>query len=247
MSELTKERLIIAIRWLCMALFLYTAYAKIIDHDRFLKGLKRVHLIHGFAVLLSFAVPVVEIMVAVLLLIPKTSELGLKSFIAVMSSFTIYIVSAMIWEKKLPCHCGGAIEKLSWTQHLWFNLAFIAIAVFALLLIKLKTILKFQKMKNFKQLALGLMVGAMAIGFSSFTNAPTKAKFSTRYWGNDGTNYNLLSSAPNPSTDCGGGSSTAECSVESTDTSIPNSFPIGNPSHYNVSTVPGSTDAVYEN
>ncbi|WP_295769300.1 hypothetical protein [uncultured Mucilaginibacter sp.] len=30
-------------------------------------------------------------------------------------------------------------------------------------------------MKNFKQIALGLLVGAMAIGFSSFTNAPKSA------------------------------------------------------------------------
>ncbi|PAW95187.1 hypothetical protein CKK33_17445 [Mucilaginibacter sp. MD40] len=29
-------------------------------------------------------------------------------------------------------------------------------------------------MKNFKQVAFGLLVGALAIGFSSFTNAPKK-------------------------------------------------------------------------
>jgi uncharacterized membrane protein YphA (DoxX/SURF4 family) len=141
-SETAKERIVIAIRWLCMALFLYTAYVKITDHDRFLKGLTRVHLISGFAVFLSFAVPVVEILVALLLLIPQTAKTGLCSFIAVMSSFTVYIVSAMIWEKKLPCHCGGAIEKLSWSQHIWFNLAFISIAIFALRLIKLNTSFK---------------------------------------------------------------------------------------------------------
>jgi uncharacterized membrane protein YphA (DoxX/SURF4 family) len=141
-SETAKERIGIAIRWLCMALFLYAAYAKITDHDRFLKGLTRVHLISGFAVFLSFAVPVVEIIVALLLLIPQTAKAGLYSFIAVMSSFTIYIVSAMIWEKKLPCHCGGAIEKLSWSQHIWFNLGFIAIAIFAVWLIKLNTSFK---------------------------------------------------------------------------------------------------------
>ena len=141
-SEQTKERTIIAIRWICMALFAYTAYAKITDHDRFLNGLTRVHLINGFAVFISFAVPVVEVIVALLLLIPQTAKIGLYSFIAVMSSFTIYIVSAMIWEKKLPCHCGGAIEKLSWSQHIWFNLAFIILAIFALRLNKLKTSFK---------------------------------------------------------------------------------------------------------
>jgi hypothetical protein len=126
-----------------MALFVYTAYAKIIDHARFLKGLTRVHLISGFAVFVSYAVPAIEIVVALLLLIPQTAKAGLYSFTAVMSLFTIYIVSAMIWEKNLPCHCGGAIEKLSWGQHIWFNLAFITIAIVAFRLTnKLNTSLK---------------------------------------------------------------------------------------------------------
>jgi hypothetical protein len=141
----TRERLIIAIRWFCMALFLYTAYAKILDHDRFLKGLTRVHLISGFAVFISFAVPLVEIITATMLLIPKTAKIGLYCFTVVMASFTLYIISAMIWEKKLPCHCGGAIEKLSWSQHIWFNLAFIATAVIALRLIHFNTYFKKSK------------------------------------------------------------------------------------------------------
>jgi uncharacterized membrane protein YkgB len=141
-SAIAKERIVVLISWLCMALFLYTAYAKIIDHDRFLKGLARVHLINNFALSISYAVPIVEIIVASLLLIPNALKIGLYSFISVMSLFTGYIVSAMIWEKKLPCHCGGAIEKLSWSQHIWFNLAFIAIAIVALRVGKMKTNLK---------------------------------------------------------------------------------------------------------
>ena len=137
LSEKSKESIITGICWMCMALFLYTAYAKITDHDRFLKGLTRVHLISGFAVFISYAVPAIEMLVALLLLIPQTAKTGLYSFIAVMASFTIYIISAMIWEKRVPCHCGGAIEKLSWGQHIWFNLAFIIIAIIALRLIKL--------------------------------------------------------------------------------------------------------------
>ncbi|MES2376670.1 MAG: MauE/DoxX family redox-associated membrane protein [Bacteroidota bacterium] len=141
-SELTRERIVIAMRWICMALFIYTAYAKTIDHDRFLKGLTRVHLINGLAVFISFVVPVVEFIIALLLLIPKTAKIGLYCFIAVMTAFTFYIISAIIWEKTLPCHCGGAIEKLSWSQHIWFNLAFISIAIFALRFIKLSTSFK---------------------------------------------------------------------------------------------------------
>jgi len=42
----------------------------------------------------------------------------------------------------LPCHCGGAIENLSWGQHIWFNLAFIAIAIVGLRLVQLNTSFK---------------------------------------------------------------------------------------------------------
>lgn len=142
LSENSKEKIIDAICWLCMALFVYTAYAKLIDHPRFLKGLTRVHIISNFALVLSYSVPIMEIFIALLLLIPKTVKTGLYSFIIVMFAFTIYIISAMIWETHLPCHCGGAIEKLSWGQHVWFNLAFITIAAIALRLIKSNTSFK---------------------------------------------------------------------------------------------------------
>ena len=148
-SNLVKERIVIAIRWLCMALFAYTAYAKIIDHDRFLNGLMNVHIISGFAVIISFLVPRIEIVIAVLLLIPITAKQGLYSFIVVMAIFTVYIISALMLEKNLPCLCGGAIEKLSWSQHIWLNLAFIILAVFALQLIILNKSSKIKKNEKF--------------------------------------------------------------------------------------------------
>lgn len=60
-------------------------------------------------------------------------------FTGLMTLFTGYILSMVLWAEKLPCHCGGAIEKLSWTQHIWFNLAFIALAAFALWISQSKT------------------------------------------------------------------------------------------------------------
>lgn len=144
-SKFAKERLIICIRFTCMFLFLYTAHAKIVDHDRFLRGLSKVHLLGGFAIYISWLVPILEILTFILMLIPQTAKWGLYAFISLMTLFTGYIFSALLWEKNLPCHCGGAIEKLSWTQHVWFNLAFIFLAIFALWLTNSKYILKKQK------------------------------------------------------------------------------------------------------
>jgi len=99
-------------------------------------------------------------------------------------------------------------------------------------------------MKNFKKIALGLLVGALAIGFSSFTNTKTKQNFSERFWTNDGTNYNQVSSYD---LDNCTGTSLKLCVVESTDAMIPTQFPISNPSGYPISGVAGADDAKYQN
>ncbi|MBB6108720.1 hypothetical protein SAMN05421821_10245 [Mucilaginibacter lappiensis] len=144
-AERIRVVTIIAIRWLCMALFLYTSSAKIFDHDRFLKGLSKVHLISRYSIFISYLVPATEIVIGLLLIIPKTAKQGLYSFMSTMILFTGYIIAAMFLEKQLPCRCGGAIEKLSWSQHIWLNLAFIALAVVALWLNDLNTSLKKSK------------------------------------------------------------------------------------------------------
>lgn len=128
LPKLSAERILIIIRFICLFLFLYTAYAKLVDHERFLKGLSNVHIIIGFGPFISWFVPISEIITSLLLLFPKSARWGLYTFTGLMILFTGYIGSALIWETSLPCHCGGVIEKLSWIQHLWFNLAFIAIA-----------------------------------------------------------------------------------------------------------------------
>jgi len=138
----TKEWLIFSICLICMFLFIYTGYSKILEHHKFWKGLTRVEVIGPYALYISWLVPATEFIVAALLIMPRTIKLGLYSFTALIIIFTGYIISMLLWAKKVPCHCGGAIEKLTWTQHVWFNLAFIAIAVFALWLNKVKINLK---------------------------------------------------------------------------------------------------------
>jgi hypothetical protein len=138
----TRQRIVFVISLLSIFLFLYTAYSKLAEHERFLKGLSKVQLISPYATLLSWLVPFAEIIVAALLILPATLKWGLYGFTALMILFTGYIGSMLLWAKKMPCHCGGAIEKLTWVQHLWFNLAFIALAIFALILYSSKIYFK---------------------------------------------------------------------------------------------------------
>lgn len=132
LSQKTKDRIANLIRYLCLFLFVYTAYSKTVDHNRFMEGLKNVNMLRSNAELISYLVPGLEMLVALLLIIPNTVKTGLIAFLSMMIVFTGYIIVAMILEPHLPCNCGGAIESLTWIQHIWFNIVFIISAIIAL-------------------------------------------------------------------------------------------------------------------
>lgn len=143
-----KQTLITCICLACIFLFTYTAYAKIVDHERFLKGLSKVQRLENYAIYISWLAPIMELLISLLLIIPKTQILGLKIFTAIMGIFTLYITVMLLWAEKLPCNCGGAIEKLSWTQHLWFNLGFIVLSSLAIWLSKENKISKLKSKRT---------------------------------------------------------------------------------------------------
>ena len=130
--------LILGVSLLCVFLLMYTASSKIGEHTRFLMVLNEIPFFNRTALILSWSVPFAEILISVLLIIPKTNKLGLYLFIGLLSVFTIYIISMMLWANELPCSCGGVIQKLTWVQHIWFNIAFIGLAIYALWLGKIK-------------------------------------------------------------------------------------------------------------
>jgi len=134
--NLTKQLLIWGIKGLCIFLLCYTANEKIADHERFYKGLTKIQYIKDYALTISWLVPITEIAVAIAIILPPTQKLGLYLFTIMMSIFTIYIASMLLWAEKKPCHCGGAIETLTWGQHLLFNIGFTLIAIFGIYLHK---------------------------------------------------------------------------------------------------------------
>ncbi|MFN0293482.1 MauE/DoxX family redox-associated membrane protein [Pedobacter helvus] len=134
--DLTKQLLIWGIKSLCIFLLLYTANEKIADHKRFYKGLTKIQFLTDYALTISWLVPITEIAVALAIILPWTQKLGLYLFTIMMGIFTFYIASMLLWAEKKPCHCGGAIEMLTWEQHLVFNISFILMAIFGIYLHK---------------------------------------------------------------------------------------------------------------
>lgn len=115
-------------------LFLYAAVSKLLGYEKSELQMSKSPIISDFSFVLAWLVPVLEIVVAVLLMIKKTVMLALYAALTLMSLFTAYIIAILNFSDNIPCSCGGVLEKLGWTEHLLFNLVFMLMAMIAIVL-----------------------------------------------------------------------------------------------------------------
>ncbi|PZR29625.1 MAG: hypothetical protein DI535_02635 [Citrobacter freundii] len=113
---------------LLLILFLYTAVSKLIDHERFEMVLKKSPLLQEVAEPVSWLVPLSELVVSLSLFVPAWRLYGFRLAFGLMSIFTLYIGYMILFTPHLPCSCGGVIRKMSWSQHLIFNIFFTGLA-----------------------------------------------------------------------------------------------------------------------
>ncbi|HTM92055.1 MAG TPA: MauE/DoxX family redox-associated membrane protein [Flavisolibacter sp.] len=132
MKPLALSKAIDIIAAVFILLFVYTGTSKLITHNRFLITLEQLPIVSLRSTLFSWSIPVTELMVAVLLFIPRLRLSGLKASLVLMAVFTVYVASMLISSSNLPCSCGGIINKLTWQQHLWLNVALTLLAAAAI-------------------------------------------------------------------------------------------------------------------
>jgi uncharacterized membrane protein YphA (DoxX/SURF4 family) len=135
-----KNILIEIISALFILLFIYTATSKLMDYVSFREVLKTSPLIGNWASTIAWLLPILEISIGLLLLLPKTRLLGLWSSFIVMIGFTAYLVYMIYFTPNLPCSCGGVLKQMTWKEHLILNLAFIFLALIGLIINKRNTI-----------------------------------------------------------------------------------------------------------
>lgn len=131
-----KALLLHIICGLLLSLFLYTAVSKINGFESFKLVLRRSPLIGSKNILVANWVVLSEIVVAVLLFIRSTRKAGLIAALVLLILFTLYTGGLLLFAPELPCSCGGVINDLNWTQHFFFNLFFIVLAIAGLRLEK---------------------------------------------------------------------------------------------------------------
>lgn len=110
-------------------LFVYTALNKLYTYKLFEQTLEGTPLIGALSTYIAILLPIIELMVSLLLFIPRTRKWGLYSSFSLMVVFTLYIGYMIVFTPHRPCTCGGVIEKMTWTQHFVFNIAFTLLAL----------------------------------------------------------------------------------------------------------------------
>lgn len=120
--------------FLFVTLFLYTAISKIMDYGVFKEQLLESPIVGFAAPLVAIGLPILELVLIALLVMPRWRLLGLYASTALMTAFTAYIIVLMNIADHLPCSCGGVLAQLSWGEHIVFNSVFIALGVAGILL-----------------------------------------------------------------------------------------------------------------
>lgn len=133
-SDKIKNSVVLVVSYLYVLLFVYTAVSKLLDYENFQVQLGQSPLLSAYASIISWLVPAIELFIVFLILLPTTRLYGLFGSFILMVMFTVYIYLILTYSSFVPCSCGGVLEKMTWNQHLLFNIAFIIQVVLAILL-----------------------------------------------------------------------------------------------------------------
>ncbi|WP_268225635.1 MauE/DoxX family redox-associated membrane protein [Sinomicrobium oceani] len=119
---------------LFVVLFTYAAVSKLLEFEKFRAQLGQSPLLTAFADMVVWTIPAVELAISLLLFVPRFRLAALYASLSLMTLFTAYIVAVLYFSPYVPCSCGGILENLGWTEHLVFNLVFIALAIAGIVL-----------------------------------------------------------------------------------------------------------------
>lgn len=123
---------------LFILLFVSAAISKLMEGPAFYNNLVNSPFswVSQIAKITSYAIPILELGTAILLVFHKTRLKGLYAAFILMVIFTGYVAGIKFISPYEPCSCGGVITLLSWNQHFILNLIWIALTIVGIILIE---------------------------------------------------------------------------------------------------------------
>ncbi|OQP49258.1 MauE/DoxX family redox-associated membrane protein [Niastella populi] len=133
-----KRKIIIElISSLLILLFLYASLSKWLAWRTFIGDMNNQPFPNWMTPFLVWTIPTIEVLIAFALIFEKLRVKAFYASLFLMSAFTIYTVAILFHAfRYIPCSCGGVIRKLTWPQHLVFNLFFVGISILGIMLKK---------------------------------------------------------------------------------------------------------------
>lgn len=111
------------------SLFTYAALSKLSSYETSRKEMLNQIFPYNMAITLSWLVPLIELIIAVMLVFPELRKISFLSSLCLLCAFTIYIIFSMSGVfGRIPCSCGGILGQMGFGTHLIFNLFFIGVA-----------------------------------------------------------------------------------------------------------------------
>lgn len=122
---------------LLFSLFVYAATTKLMDYKMFMVQMNDQPFDDKYSVYLVWGLPILQFVIAAMLVFKRTLLAGLYSALGLLLIYSGYIALIKLnFFNHIPCSCGGVIPKLTWMQHLYFNLFFVAINVAGIVLLR---------------------------------------------------------------------------------------------------------------
>lgn len=133
-----KKNIINLASILLLALFSYSAIVKGYDINLFQGQMIQSPLLPlSLIKILSYAIPIFELIVAVLLIFDNTREVGFHLSYFIMLLFTLYLLTlVMFFGHNIPCACGGILGNMGYTTHIVFNTFFTLLSLLAIIFYK---------------------------------------------------------------------------------------------------------------
>lgn len=133
------------ITWLFILLWGYTGLDKLFNYSETVVQLSKSPMIGSMGSIVGIALPVIELMLVVMLLVDRTKPIAIYLSLSMMVTFTTYLIILTRFSYYIPCACGGIFGKgliiygkvflkLDWQQHIYFNLVFVILGLLYVLL-----------------------------------------------------------------------------------------------------------------
>lgn len=108
--------------FILVIIWTYSGVEKLLDWNRSWNAFHNQTFPSDLADILSYAVPIAELVLALLLVLGFTRWWGLIGSVLLLTVFNTYV--GLVWWgafPRVPCNCAGFLESMGWGAHFWFN------------------------------------------------------------------------------------------------------------------------------